>query len=191
MDRSSRFNSLSGLSGILAGISGLAGAGVVAWYLASHNLVYRDLYSAVPVAGVGEFVTVSAMVVLILAISSVVYLSYLKAQKTKQSVSHSQGQRMVSNLFIPLGVGGLFCLVLIYHGILYLVAPAMLIFYGLSLINASKYTFLEIRYLGICETVLGLVACFFIEYGLLAWALGFGILNIVFGALIYSRYEKV
>ena len=84
----------------------------------------------------------------------------------------------------------LFCLVLLYHGIIGLVAPATLIFYGLALLNASKYTFNDIRYLGICEIVLGLLGSLFIGYGLIFWAIGFGVLHIIYGAVMYFKYER-
>jgi hypothetical protein len=91
---------------------------------------------------------------------------------------------------IPLVSGGLFCIALLYHGVSGLVAPATLIFYGLALINASKYTFNDIRYLGICEIILGVISSFFIGYGLLCWAIGFGVLHIVYGAVMYFKYER-
>jgi hypothetical protein len=96
----------------------------------------------------------------------------------------------VINLAIPLAVGGIFCAILLYHGIVYLMAPAMLIFYGLALVNGSKYTLTDIRYLGLSEIVLGVFAAFFIGYGLLAWAIGFGVLHIVYGTLMYYKYER-
>ena len=69
-------------------------------------------------------------------------------------------------------------------------APATLIFYGLALVNASKFTFEEIRSLGIVQIILGLLASYFIEYGLLFWALGFGIMHIVYGIVMHLKYEK-
>jgi hypothetical protein len=86
--------------------------------------------------------------------------------------------------------GGLFCFALLFHHLVYLIAPVMLIFYGLALINASKFTFTMVRYLGLSEIALGLISCFFIGYGLLFWALGFGLLHIVYGALMYNKYER-
>lgn len=96
----------------------------------------------------------------------------------------------VINLFIPLAVGGIFCLVLLYHHLIGLIAPATLIFYGLALFNTSKYTLKEVRALGIIEMLLGIIACFFIGYGLLFWALGFGIMHIIYGTVMYRRYER-
>jgi hypothetical protein len=100
-------------------------------------------------------------------------------------------KRLLINLAIPLIAGGLFCLVLLFHGIIGLVAPATLIFYGLALLNASKYTFDDIRYLGLCEIVLGLAGSFFIGYGLLFWSIGFGLLHIIYGAVMYFKYERI
>ena len=78
---------------------------------------------------------------------------------------------------------------LIYHGIYGLIAPVMLIFYGLALINAEKYTFSDVKYLGFCELVLGAVSLFFIEYGLIFWITGFGILHILYGLVMFKKYK--
>jgi len=97
---------------------------------------------------------------------------------------------MIESLFIPLLVGGVFCIILLTQKRYGLIAPCTLIFYGLGLINASKYTLREVYYLGIFETILGLCSAFFLNYGLLFWAIGFGVLHIVYGLLMYNRYER-
>jgi hypothetical protein len=190
MQRSSRFTSLSGLSGILAGLLALVSMGVVYGYLHQKNVTYADVCRGNLPAGTGTFLVLAALVTLILALVCVIALTYVKAQKAQESIWHLQGQRMFSNLSIPLLAGGVFCFILVYHQIIYLVVPAMLVFYGLAMINSSKYTFAEIRYLGIGEIVLGLLVGFWVDYGLLAWGAGFGVLNILYGALLYYRYEK-
>lgn len=93
-------------------------------------------------------------------------------------------------MMIPLFAGGIYCLVLYNHRQLALIAPATLIFYGLALVNASKYTINDIRNLGIAILVTGLVASAMVDYGLLFWAFGFGILHIVYGMTIHNKYEK-
>ena len=70
-------------------------------------------------------------------------------------------------------------------------APASLIFYGISLVNASKYTLTDIRYLGVMEIILGLINTQFIDYGLYFWATGFGLLHIIYGAMMWWKYERV
>ncbi len=190
MQRSSRFTSVSGLSGILAGLVALVGVGIVNWYLTRQNMSYTDVYKGTLTQETSLFLVIMAVVVLMLAMGSVLILTWLKAQKAKQSIWHQQGQRLFSNLCIPLAAGGVFCVALLYHHLLYLVAPSMLVFYGLAMIHSSKYTFPEFRHLGLAELALGLFACFQIEYGLVAWGIGFGVLHILYGALLYVKYEK-
>ncbi|MDX5436706.1 MAG: hypothetical protein LPK03_05895, partial [Pontibacter sp.] len=174
MDRSSRFISLSGLSGVFAGLSALAGAAVVKWYFTQHNInYYSDLASNFSRDNV-LFVLAVAVGVLVLAFSTATYFTARNARKKNQRTWDNQSRRLVLNLAIPLATGGVFCAILLYHGILYLVAPAMLVFYGLALLNGSKYTLGDIRYLGIIEIFIGLVACVFVSYGLMLWTLGFG-----------------
>ncbi len=67
--------------------------------------------------------------------------------------------------------------------------PSMtLIFYGLALVNGGKYTFPEIRTLGILQIIIGLLAFQFIGLSLLFWALGFGLVQIIYGLVIQRKY---
>lgn len=190
MDRSSRFISLSGLSGVAAGVSALIGAAVVKWYLLSHNINYSQTLGRDMTKEAVFYLLAVAALVFILALCSAIYFTARNARKNSHRVWDSKTERMLINLFIPLAAGGVFCAALMYHDLLYLVAPAMLIFYGCALLNASKYTLSDIRYLGIFEIVLGLLAGFFVSYGLIAWTIGFGILHIVYGILVYFKYER-
>ena len=97
---------------------------------------------------------------------------------------------MLVNLFIPLISGGIFCLILLYHNIFFLVAPCTLLFYGVALLNASKYTLPDIRYLGISEIALGLIGSIFVGYGLIIWSIGFGVLHLIYGTVMYLKYER-
>lgn len=189
MERSSRCISLSGLSGVFAGIFALIGA-----YLAYEKLQSAYGYST---GMSGE--DVKEVTIYFLAIASSVLISSLlvgtiltirNSKRKGIAVWDSSAKRLLINLGIPLVAGGLFCLVLLHHQIIGLVAPATLIFYGLALINASKYTFNDIRYLGILEIILGLAASFYIGYGLFFWAFGFGVLHIIYGAVMYFKYER-
>lgn len=190
MDRTSRFISLSGLSGVFAGLSALAGAAVVKWYFSRHHInYYNDQASNLSRENILFILTVAGSV-LILAFCTATYFTVRNARKKNQRTWDSQSKRLFLNLAIPLATGGAFCAILIYHNILYLVAPAMLLFYGMALLNGSKYTLSDIRYLGIFEIILGLIACVFVGYGLTLWTVGFGILHIVYGALMYFKYER-
>jgi hypothetical protein len=190
MDRSSRFISLSGLSGVAAGVSALIGAAIVKWYLVTHNIDYSQTLGGNLNREPILFLLSVAGLVFILALCSAIYFTARNARKNSHRVWDSKTERMLINLFIPLAAGGIFCAILIYHNLLYLVAPVMLIFYGCALLNAGKYTLSDIRYLGILEIILGLLASFFVSYGLLAWTVGFGVLHILYGTLVYFKYER-
>ena len=190
MERSSSFISLSGLSGVMAGIYALVGA-----YIA-----YRILYIERSVLGIREVyvneqatilkLAILAVVVLALAIATGVYLTAKKSGKVTKSFSDSGVKNLSSSLLIPLMAGGLFILILVNRGYYSIVAPSFLIFYGLALINGSKYTLRDIKYLGITEIVLGLFCALLPGYGLIFWALGFGVMHILYGTIMYFKYER-
>jgi hypothetical protein len=191
MERSSRFISLSGLSGVFAGIYALAGAGAAYWYLDLDGLGY---YSGTRIMNYSRrnelgFVFLIALIVLVLAIGTGIFLTTRKAKKDGNSIFDNTAKKLIINLCIPLCTGGLFCLALIYHGALLYVPAAMLVFYGLSLLHASNYTRSDIRILGYAEIILGLISIYIIGYGFLFWTLGFGVLHIVYGTYMYFKYE--
>ncbi len=195
MERSSRFISLSGLSGVAAGIFALIGAALT--YVYAGKIPF-DGKVIVPGYNIPDnnwgidyriFFAATVAFVLLGAIGTAIFFTTRKAKQKKQKIWDPLTQRLLINLAIPLAVGGVFCLALIQQEYYNLVAPATLIFYGLGLINASKYTLHDIRYLGLCEVALGLTGLFFIGYGLEFWAMGFGILHIVYGIYMYGKYE--
>ncbi len=199
MERSSRFISLSGLSGIAAGIFALMGAAAVYIYFditpfstIHPHLSYGDVNAAAERWGIDylSFFFLNAALVLICALAAGIFFTTRKAKRKGQKIWDSLTQKLLLNLMIPLVAGGIFCLAMIKYGLFGLVAPATLIFYGLALVNGGKYTLSDIHYLGLCEIGLGLIALFNVGYGLEFWAIGFGILHIIYGAVMYFKYEK-
>lgn len=193
MERSTRFISLNGLSGVFAGIFALAGAGAAFLYLPERGLFYiNDSLMPDRSGGLSSyiFIFLDAFLVLFASIAVAVLLSFRKARKSGVKVWDHSARRLLLNLFIPLSAGGVFSLILLFHGFVGLVAPATLIFYGLALVNASKYTLNDIRYLGLIQIVIGLAAAIWFGYGLFFWALGFGLVHIVYGTLMYYKYER-
>ena len=81
-------------------------------------------------------------------------------------------------------------LILAWHGAVSLVAPVTLIFYGLALVNAGKYTTPEIVVLGIAEIVTGLAAAVWLPYGIWFWGAGFGFYHIIYGITLYHKYDR-
>jgi hypothetical protein len=191
MERSSRFISLSGFSGIFAGIYALAGAFAAYFYLNPSEFGARyDRFSVSGPQTTVLFLLGDAAIVLVLAVGTGILLTTRKARKDGNSLLDAAAKKLIINLCIPLLAGGIFCLALIYHGDGFYLAPAMLIFYGLALVHASKYTRDDIRSLGLWEIVLGSVSLFMPGHGLIFWALGFGVFHIIYGTSMYFKYEK-
>ena len=190
MNQSSRFISLSGLSGVLAGIYCLIGA-VLTYKIIYFDTVSNGDYSQLVVRQdtIVRLLIIAATVV-ILSLLTAIFLSIRKAKKGNDTVWNSASKRLIINFMIPLGSGGFFILFLIEKELLGLVAPLMLIFYGLACVNASKYTLGDIRYLGITMILLGLLSTWFLGYGLLFWALGFGVCHIIYGAMMHFKYDS-
>jgi hypothetical protein len=189
MERSSRFISLSGLSGVFAGLSALIGGLYVYQLFKINGLDYFDdehkIYS---VDLVSELVKI-ALLILFFALTFGIFFTIRKSKKYNLPIWTTATKKMLLNLAIPLFAGGIFCIALIHHQIYGLIAPTTLFFYGLALINAEKYTFSDIKYLGFLELILGCISIFFLGYGLVFWIIGFGILHILYGLVMFKKYN--
>jgi hypothetical protein len=135
-------------------------------------------------------IVLTAFLVFVFSVLTALFLTFNKAQKKGEKVWNATSRRMLLNFLIPLTTGGIFGLILLRHEIYGLIAPVMLIFYGLSCVNASKYTFRDVRYLGVTITILGLLATEFSGNALEFWALGFGVCHILYGGMMYFKYDR-
>lgn len=188
MERSSKFISLSGLSGIMAGVYALIGAYISYKLVYPNNFSYRNHYVNEPEI---LFQLASlATAVLLLSIITGIWLTLRKAKKNNQNVWNPSSKRLLMSLAIPLLTGGILILIMIYRGAFGFVAPACLIFYGLSLVAGSQFTYKDVRWLGICEIILGLAAALVPGYGLIFWTIGFGLLHILYGSIMHFKYDK-
>ena len=181
MDRSSQFLSLSGLAGVMAGIYALAGAYIV-------NALSEESYTLE--SDTFKFILLVAIAVLVLSVVTAFLLTMQKAKKQGETIWNSASKRLAINFLIPLGTGGVFALLLMKNHYYGLIAPITLIFYGLSLINASKYTVRDVRYLGLTIIIIGLFATAYMGYGLEFWALGFGVCHIIYGTVMHFKYDR-
>ena len=185
MSQSSQFISLSGLSGVLAGIYAIVGAIYVNGLILSHKDMYITLES-----DTFKKIIVSALVVLAASLLTAYIMTVRKAKKMGENVWNPSSRRLLINFLIPLVTGGIFALLLLRHGHYGLVAPITLLFYGLACLNASKYTLRDVRYLGITEIILGLLAVEFSGFGLYFWAIGFGLCHIIYGGMMHFKYDR-
>ncbi|HVS91035.1 MAG TPA: hypothetical protein VHE59_03320 [Mucilaginibacter sp.] len=203
MERSSKFISLSGLSGILAGVYALIGAGIayklmddlnqsegltINGYRQMSQLEHRRFsidYSTLVIQ-----LLIIATLILIASVITAIILSKRQAKKKGQSMWGAVSRQLMFHMAVPLITGGILILILLLHGHYGIVSAVSLIFYGLALFGSGTFTFGEVKYLGICEIILGLIAACLPGHGLLFWALGFGVLHIIYGARIYFKYDK-
>ena len=188
MDRSSRFISLSGLAGVFAGIWALCGAAYAYNLLLQIEYPYNVPYHQIERTLL--LLVADGIITLLLAVSSGIYFTTRKAKQEGESIWDKKILTVIWNLAVPLAAGGVFCLILLYHGLYLFVPPATLIFYGLALFNTGSYTHRDIKQLGIVEIILGLTNCIFLGKGLYFWAFGFGIMHIIYGIIMYYKYER-
>lgn len=185
MNKSSQFISLSGLSGIMAGIYALIGAHIANGLIESHTSYYVTLESKT-----FKLILLTAFLVLLFSIVTAAILTASKAKKQGEKIWNSTSKRVLVNFLIPLVTGGVFGLLLLRNGYYGLIAPVTLLFYGLACVNASKYTLRDVRYLGITIIILGLIATEFSGYALEFWALGFGVCHILYGSIMHFKYDR-
>jgi len=192
MERSSRFISLSGLSGIFAGIFALLGSFFGFWYTQEINTIGTTIFFHTISLGqeINLVIILTAALVFFFAISFGSYFTTKKAGKKNLPIWDLSTKRLVINLLLPLIPGGIFCLILLFTNHLEFVAGATLLFYGMALINAGHFTLHDIKYLGAIQMGLGIFAALFTQYSLYIWSLGFGLLHVVYGVLMYYKYER-
>ena len=197
MDRSSRFISLSGLSGISAGICALIGAWLAYPFVFGQKDYIIDQNAAITQAMSGDYSIILntwpfwiAIGTFVAAFVTAFIFTWIKSKNDNTPIWGNMARRLMVNVSIPLVVGGLFLFKMMHFGTFGLVAPGCLIFYGLALINASKYTLTEVRYLGYMQIVLGLINLCFVGYGLYFWAAGFGVMHILYGIYMWQKYDR-
>lgn len=200
MDRSSRLISLSGLSGVGAGLCALIGAwvagNVIEMGIASQSNLNVGYESGKDGASVGllEFVGPQLLWIAFLTFAAAVFFAFLftwlRSRKNGMPLFGPVTYRLILAVGVPIFIGFLYLLKLLQAGAFGLVSPGCLLFYGLGLVNASRYTTNEIRYLGYAILIVGITNLFLQGYGLYFWALGFGVLHIVYGIIMWYRYER-
>ena len=191
MEKSSKFISLSGWAGIFAGVFALMGSYIALTYLdfnpqslsvdpENNPFQQKQIFSVVQLA----------LLVFLLAISFALFFTHRRAKRKDELLWTPTAKRLVINMAVPLFTGGTLILLFISKGFIGFVAPFSLLFYGLALFTISKFTFDEVKILGLIEILLGLISVYRVSLGLLFWAIGFGVVHIIYGIYVYFKYER-
>lgn len=186
MNKSTRFISLSGLSGVLAGTFALIGAAYAYWLVTSSKRGYLILDGKI-----FNLVLLDLILVFILSVGTAIYLTTLKARKNNERIWDATTKRLLSSFLVPLIAGGIYTLIILKQQRYGQTGALMLLFYGLALVNASKYTLGYVKYLGYTEIILGLLCAVYPGFGFWFWVIGFGVMHIVYGILMYFKYERI
>ena len=196
MDRGSRFVSLSGLSGVAAGVCALVAAGIAYKKLYSNRFNTIGNYRGEDPLSISELMQAKqqlfllALITFFAAFLLAFLFTLLRSKKTGVPVWGFIARKVLVNIVIPMLMGGLVVWRLADYGYFGFIAPSCLIFYGLALVNASKFTLSEVRYLGYFQLLLGAINLWAIGYGLFFWAAGFGVLHIIYGIMMWLKYER-
>jgi hypothetical protein len=185
MNKSSRFISLSGLSGILAGVYALIGAAFAYWLVMNSGRDYLILDGYV-----FRLIVLDLFLIALFSVVTGIILTTRKAKKNGAKIWDASSRRLVINFLIPLIAGGLYILIILSNQKYGQTGALMLIFYGLALVNASKYSIGDIRYLGYTEIVLGLICALLPGYGFWLWVIGFGVMHIIYGTYMHFKYDS-
>ncbi len=185
MEKSSKFLSLSGLSGVIVGFAALGGA-AFAWFYLLRDPAMTDFTRIQEML----ILLADAMVVLAVSVGAGLLMAWRKAQKIGQPLLNKVTYKIVYAMAVPLVAGGIFCLIYLFRGDVRTVISGTLLFYGIALVAASRYTYGEIHWLGLTEIVLGLAAALFDQRGIVFWSLGFGLCHIVYGLVMYMKYDR-
>jgi len=184
MEKSSKFLSLSGWAGIMAGIYALTGAFIAYRFFDFNSDVIFYSSPALP------NVVILALIILVAALLSAIFFSWRNANRNGENIWNATSRRLLTQMAVPLFTGGIVILTLISKGLIGLIAPFTLIFYGLALYNAGNTTIFEVRLMGFVQIALGLLSSIYIQHSLIFWAVGFGLIHIVYGIYMHFRYER-
>ena len=191
MEKSSKFISLSGWAGIFAGVFALMGSYIALTYLDFNPQSLSFDTENNPFQQKKIFPVVQlALLVFLLAISFALFFTHRRAKRKDELLWTPTAKRLVMNMAVPLFTGGILILLFISKGFIGFIAPFSLLFYGLALFTISKFTFDEVKILGLIEILLGLISVYKVSLGLLFWAIGFGVIHIIYGIYVYFKYER-
>lgn len=171
MERSTSFTAVPGYGGMLMGVTAL-----VAAYIANTQVLLRD-----------SLLTWLAEAALAFAIG--LLAMWQKSKIDGQSLVSTPARKFAIGFAPPLIVGVITVLGLWRHDQFYVLPPVCMLAYGAAVVCGGAYSVRAVPVMGWCFIALGAMAFVLpTNYGNLMMAASFGVLHIVFGAIIAKKY---
>ncbi len=170
MERASSFTAVPGWGGVAIGVTALI-AGAAAY---GRPL---DIQFSIWLA--------EAAVALVVGIWAVT----AKTKRLSQSVQTKAGRRALLSFMPPLLAGGVLTAVLYQIHVLGVIPGLWLLLYGAAVVTGGAFSIRIIPVMGLCFMLLGAIALLASQvWGDVFLMMGFGVIHIVFGAVIARRH---
>jgi len=192
LSKNTRFLSFSGLSGVIAGITALAGEYLfynlyLATFSSSSN--YADVRN---LADMKLFYSALLIALSIIGISVIVgvILARKKIRMQGSTVNRDLLKNTLIHILVPILVGGAICFVASFTDHFIYIPAFLLIFYGLGLFNGSRFSFDDLKIVGLVFMGLGLITYAYPNLSMWTWGLGFGVGHILYGLRVYFVHDR-
>jgi len=175
----------TGLSGLFSGLFAIAGITYI-YFLAEGKV--NDIQELVT----NYKSTIAIVLVVTLAFSTLItfLLTKRNAKSNGQNPWNPIAKKMVFNFYSVGILGGIYVLILFFQEKYEFIVELMLIFYGMALLNGSKYTFDQVKFLAYIQIALGLICSLYPTHDFWFWIVGFGFVNLIYGGIMYFGYGK-
>lgn len=171
MERSTHFTAVPGYGGMLMGATAVAAA-----FIANSQILLRDsVITWLVEAGLAFAVGLLAM--------------WQKSKIAGQSLVSAPAKKFAFGFAPPLIVGVVIVLGLSQNGYFYVLPPVCMLCYGAAVVCGGAFSVRVVPVMGWCFIALGAVSFALpTNYGSLMMGVSFGLLHIIFGAIIARRY---
>ncbi len=171
MERSGQFTAVPGYGGILMGVTAVAAA-----FIANSQIYLRDSL-------------MTWLIEAVLAFSIGLLAMWQKSKIAGTSLMSAPAKKFAMSFAPPLIVGVAIILGVWRSGDYYVMPPICMLCYGAAVVCGGAFSARVVPVMGWCFMALGAVSFLLpTNYGNLMMAASFGLLHVVFGAIIARRY---
>lgn len=183
MNKSSQFISLSGLSGAFAGIYAIIGAAY--FYITTRSIKISDFETK----DIDKATIIFILFVILSTLTTIIFTS-IRAKSLDEKSWDVKTKNLVQAFFTPILIGLVFVLILYFNNEYNYLLALLLVFYGIGLLNAGFTTNNLVKPLGYIQVTFGLICAIKYDYTFWFFAIGFGIVHLVYGSIVYFKIDK-